>query len=123
MMRVISGYLKGRNILGYNIKLPHKMGQLELRKSNTNISIKNGKVVNNFPIDWDKTLKLWYEDEEAYKNKTLVKIQEKEIYRVYYNKQKANFKNKSFYEFKLNRDLKIRIKQNVKSNILDAFKL
>lgn len=123
IIRKVNLYLADEFILGYNIKLPHKMGQLELRKSNTNISIKNGKVVNNFPIDWDKTLKLWYEDEEAYKNKTLVKIQEKEVYRVYYNKQKANFKNKSFYEFKLNRDLKIRIKQSVKSNILDAFKL
>jgi hypothetical protein len=59
---------------------------LELRKYDASIKIVDGKVKTNLPIDWDKTLKLWYEDEEAYKQRTLIKMEEKEIYKVHYNK-------------------------------------
>ena len=73
------------------------------------------------PIDWDRTLKLWYEDEESYKNKTLIKVEEKEIYKIYYNRNVAEFTNKSFYQFDINRELKKRLKQNIKEGKLDAF--
>lgn len=98
------------------------MGQLELRKYNATFDIVNGKVKTNLPIDWDRTLKLWYEDEEAYKERTLVKVEEKEIYKVYYNKQLADYQNMVFYEFKVNRELKRGIKQRIKEGKLDAFK-
>lgn len=42
------------------------MGRLEIRKYDARITLQEGKVVTNLPIDWDKTLKLWSEDEEAY---------------------------------------------------------
>ena len=47
---------------GNDFTLPYKMGILEVRKYQPNITIKNGKVKAPLPIDWDKTLKLWYED-------------------------------------------------------------
>ena len=44
-----------------------------LRKGDVYIGIGNdGKLKTNLPIDWNKTLELWYEDEESYKNKTLI---------------------------------------------------
>nr|DAU83974.1 MAG TPA: hypothetical protein [Crassvirales sp.] len=50
------------------------MGTLEVRKIERNIRIgKDGEIITNLPIDWDSTLKLWYEDEESYKNKTIVR--------------------------------------------------
>ena len=73
------------------------------------------------PIDWDRTLKLWYEDKEAFKNKTLIKVEEKEIYKVYYNRNIAEYKNKSFYQFNINKDLKRKLKQTIKEGSLDAF--
>ena len=106
---------------GEDVVLPCRMGRIELRKSTPNIKLENGKVKANLPIDWDKTLKLWYEDEEAYKNKTLVKIEEKEVYKIYYNRGLAEYTNKSFYLFNFNRDLKRRLKTNIKEGVIDAF--
>lgn len=111
-------FLKGRDIV-----LPHRLGTIELRKYETKMSFNNGKLHTNLPIDWDRTLKLWAEDEEAYKEKMLVKVEEKEIFKVFYNKGKANYNNKSFYEFEVNRDLKRRLKQRIKDGLIDTFKI
>lgn len=108
---------------GEDIVLPHRLGTIELRKYDTKIAICNDRLVTNLPIDWDKTLKLWSEDEEAYKERALVKMEEKEIFKVFYNKRTANYENKSFMQFEVNRDLKKRLKQKIKSKTIDAFKL
>lgn len=123
IIRRVNNYLADSFLRGQDIKFPHKMGQLELRKYDVRFSIEDGKVKTNLPIDWDRTLKLWYEDEEAYKERTLVKVEEKEIYKVYYNKQLADYQNMVFYEFKVNRELKKSIKQRIKEGKLDAFKI
>lgn len=116
---LVENFLKGRDIV-----LPHRLGTIELRKYETKMSFNNGKLHTNLPIDWDRTLKLWAEDEEAYKEKKmLVKVKEKEIFKVFYNKGKANYNNKSFYEFEVNRDLKRRLKQRIKDGLIDAFKI
>ena len=123
IIRRVNDYLAESFLQGNDIKLPHRMGRIELRKYDAKIDIVDGKVKTNLPIDWDRTLKLWYEDEEAYKEKTLVKMQEKEIFKVYYNKQLADYNNQVFYEFNVNRELKRRLKQRIKEGKLDAFKL
>lgn len=123
IIRRMNNYLAESLILGNDITLPNKMGRLELRKYDVRFSFKDGKVRSNLPIDWDKTLKLWHEDEEAYRDKTLVKIEEKEIFKVYYNRHLADYTNKVFYEFNINRELKTRIKQRIKEGRLDAFKI
>ena len=123
IIRRVNNYLADSFLRGQDIKFPHKMGQLELRKYDVRFDIVNDKVKTNLPIDWNRTLKLWYEDEEAYKKRTLVKAEEKEIFRVYYNKQLADYQNMVFCEFKTNRDLKRRIKQRIKEGKLDAFKI
>lgn len=107
----------------HDIVLPCKMGIIEVRKYDARISIKEGKIKTNLPVDWDRTLKLWSEDEEAYKERTLIKMEEKEIFKVCYNRIKANYNNKSFYEFVVNRDLKRRLKQRIKRGNFDAFKI
>ena len=106
-----------------SIKFPHGMGILELRKNKVKFEFRNNKVYTNLPIDWDRTIKLWCEDEESYKNRTLIKMEEKEIFKVCYNKSKADFNNKSFYQFDINRDLKRRLKQQIKNGALDAFSM
>ena len=100
------------------------MGKLELRKRNSLPVIdKNGSFKVTYAIDWDSTLKLWYDDEEAFNSKTLVKLPERNIFRVKYNKDSANYENKSFMEFQINRDIKTRLKQKIKNNEIDAFNL
>lgn len=123
IIRQVNNLLVESILRGDDIILPHRLGVLELRKYNTRISVCNGKVITNLPIDWDRTLKLWSEDEEAYKERTLIKMEEKETFKVFYNKKTANYVNKSFYTFEVNRDLKRRLKQRIKDRAVDAFKL
>lgn len=123
IIRKVNDYLADSFLHGNDIKLPHRMGRIELRKYDAKIYLKDNKVVTNLPIDWDKTLRLWYEDKESYDNRTLVKVEEKEIFKVYYNRQLADYNNQSFYEFNVNRELKKRLKQRIKEGKLDAFKI
>lgn len=123
IIRKINNLLAENLSLGMDIKLPHRMGTIELRKINTYVKIKDGKLKTNLPIDWDRTLKLWGKNEEYYKNKTLIKMEEKELFKVYYNKNKADYTNKSFYQFNVNRELKKTLKENIKEGKVDAFLL
>lgn len=123
IVRQVNNYLADELLHGHDITLPHRLGRIELRKYGARITINDGVLKTNLPVDWDRTLKLWSEDEEAYKERTLVKMEEKEIFKVFYNRRKANYENKSFYEFEVNRDLKRRLKQKIKSGAIDAFKL
>lgn len=50
-------------------------------------------------------------------------MEEKEIFKVYYNRGKANYTNKSFFQFDVNRELKKKLKHRIKEGRLDAFKL
>ena len=72
------------------------------------------KLGNQFPKGCD-------EDEEAYNKRQLVKIPEREIFRIRYSKEDANYNNKSFIEFQVNRDIKVRLKQKIKNNEIEAF--
>lgn len=123
IVRRINNYLAEELIAGNDISFPHKMGKIEVRKLDVRITLEGGKVKTNLPVDWDRTLKLWYEDEEAYKERTLVKMEEKEVFKLWYNRTKADFNNKAFYQFDVNRDVKKRLKQHIKEGRFDAFKL
>ena len=123
VIRMVNQFLANSLIEGDDITFPARMGKLELRKYKAQIKIDNEKIKTNLPIDWNRTLKLWYEDEESYKNKTLVKMEEREIYKIYYNKNIANYRNKSFYQFNINRDLKRKLKENIVQGNIDAFSL
>lgn len=121
IIRRVNELLGEALINGEDVTLPYRLGRLEVRKYEARITTDGKKVRTNLPIDWDRTLKLWYEDKESYKNKTLIKVEEKEIYKVYYNRNVADFTNKAFYQFDVNRELKRRLKQNIKEGKLDAF--
>ena len=69
------------------------MGGLELRSNNTYVKFKNGKLKTNRMIDWNATLKLWYNDKEAKHKKQLVRLENKKIFSVFYNRGKAKFTN------------------------------
>jgi hypothetical protein len=121
IIRQINNCLRDKLINGKDVLLPEKMGRLELRKTQTKFKIVGGKVKTNLPINWNATLKLWYDSPACRKNKQLVKQENKETFKVHYNKSKANYNNKSFYKFSANRELKLGLKKNIKLNKIDAF--
>lgn len=103
------------------ITLPERMGQLEIRKYDTSIRIgSNGEIVTNLPINWQQTLKLWYEDEESKRKKTLIRSEVREVFKLFYNKNIANYNNKGFYEFKFNKGLKHTLSCYIRQNLVDA---
>ena len=97
------------------------MGRLELRKRTNKVKFVEGKMDINYPVDWNATLKLWYDNPSSKAKKQLVRQEAKETFRVFYNRSKANYNNKSFYEFNTNRDIKLGLKRNIKLNKIDAF--
>ena len=123
IIRQVNNVLADNLLKGNDIVFPNKMGRLEVRKFEPIIRFEDNKLTVRLPIDWDRTLKLWSEDEEAYKERTLVKMEEKEIFKVCYNKTRADFQNKGFYQLQINRDLKIALKKKIKLGNFDAFLL
>ena len=123
IIRQVNNVLADNLLKGNDIVFPNKMGRLEVRKFEPIIRFDDNKLTVRLPIDWDRTLKLWSEDEEAYKERTLVKMEEKEIFKVCYNKTRADFPNKGFYQLQINRDLKIALKKKIKLGNFDAFLL
>lgn len=106
--------------LGESVVFPESMGILELRKFGTGVSFKNGELKNNYPINWAETWKLWYEDSEEYKKKTLLRFEHPWTYYIKYCKDKATYENKTFYQFTVNRLIKNALKDNIQNGKTDT---
>lgn len=122
IIRTINNYIRDIIIEGGYVDLPERMGCLELRKTINTFKFEDGKLKTSMPVDWNATLKLWYESPECKNKKTLVRHESLETFRLHYNKTKANYNNKSFYEFNTNRTIKRELKKNINKNKIDAYK-
>lgn len=120
IIREINKLLADELALGREVVLPSRMGKLELRKFERGVSFVNDKLKITYPIDWDKTLRLWYEDGEALRNKTLIRDEDKYAYYIKYNKFDANYENKGFYQFTLNRFAKQALYRNINKGKIDT---
>lgn len=121
IIRAIHKILLEDLMRGGDVYLPCNMGRIELRKRRTNVNVIDGKIVDDLPIDWKRTLELWQEDEESRDNKVLVKSMVKEVFRVHYDKAAAKYANQWFMLFYPSRSLKLKLKQNIKEGKTDAF--
>lgn len=120
IVRQINKLLAEEIANGRPVSFPNKMGKLELRKIPRGVSLVNGKLKVSFPPDWSETMRLWYEDEEARKNKTLVRDESPFGYKVKYDKFDATYENKTFYQFVLNKFVKQALKVNIKNGKIDS---
>lgn len=123
IIRNINKLLAKELINGNDIILPFRMGRLEVRKYNIKPRLRDNKIVSALIVDWKNTMKLWYEDPEACKDKILIKKADNKVFTVIYNKNKALYKNKTFYKFIVNRDIVRAIKNKAIEGELDAFNL
>lgn len=121
IIKTINKSLKDQLFKGHDIILPEKMGRIELRKYNSKIKLDKGKVKTNLPINWDRTLKLWHHDKEAKDLKILVRQEAKVLFKILYNKGRANYNNQSFYQFIPNRDFKKELSKRINDDNIDAF--
>lgn len=107
------------------IQLPFHTGMVTIRKYDQKVTVKDGKIITSIPVDWNTTLKLWDSDEEAKKEKKLVRFLNKNrtIYKFVYIKSKAKFKNKYFYWFKPTRTNKQKLNYAIKQNKINVYNL
>jgi hypothetical protein len=123
IIKAINQTLQDQLLEGKDVRLPNKMGRLEVRKFHDKLQYENGKIITNLPIDWERTLHLWWEDEESHKAKTLVRYEACERFLIYLNKTYAHFTNKEFYKFTPTRSFKKRFRNKIVNKQLDAFLL
>lgn len=103
------------------VKFPERMGAVEIKKFKGKVKIEDNKIITNYPINWKKTLQLWYTDKEAESKKTLIREEAQDIYKFIYNKSNAVYKNKTFYKFTPTRYLKLKLKEIINTQGYDAF--
>ena len=111
-----------QNVLdSIEVKFPYKMGALIVRKTPRKVWFKNGKVRTNLIIDWNATLQLWYNDLEARKNKTLVRREAHDLFKIHYDKTKTDYQNAWVYDFRPTRELKVLLQKKAAEGKLDGF--
>lgn len=120
IIRGINKRLAHEVSMGKGIEFPARMGKLELRKQERGVSIVDGKLKVNYPINWKETHKLWYEDPQAMLNKTLMRYEIPYYYRVKYDVFNATYDNKGFYQFKVNTFIKNDLSKNIREGKVDT---
>ena len=108
---------------GHRIDLPHKMGSLYLASVPARVAWESGELKTNYRTDWLKTLKLWYEDEEARESHKTVKRIQSDIVFIRYDKQKAVFTNRRFYVFRANRSLVRKVGKAIEERKVNVMKI
>lgn len=113
-----------------DFKMPSRLGTLGIRKKKRVPYVDDdGKVVNNLPIDWNKTRKLWESSPKAKAEKKLVRFYNEHsngfVAKVRMFKVNANYKNKSIYTFIPTRTVKSMISENMTNRFskVDYFEL
>lgn len=110
---------------GFEYKLPHINSTLIIRKDKRKPTIKNGKVINNSPVDWVTTKKLWEEDPETKERKILVRFTNSHtsgyVFRIYMKKFGATIKNRSYYKYKPSRRFQRALTDRIKDDDKDKF--
>ena len=113
IIRRINKLLAHEIACGREVVFPCRMGYIELNKRADCAKMVNGKLKVTYPVDWRKTLELWYNDKEAEKNKVLIRKEQPFTYKTKYNNFRATYNNKAFYSFTLNRYIKLALKDNI----------
>ena len=111
---------------GAEFIIPARIGKVELRKVKTEVKIaEDGSIINNLPINWRETRKLWAESEKAKEKKTKIRYTNEHTdghtFRIFYIRSKANYKNKSIYKMQFNRTMKRQLSESIFAGKIDAF--
>lgn len=120
IIRSINKLLAKNLLLGETVVFPCRMGKLELRKSQRGITLNEGRLKVTYPVNWEDTLRLWYEDIEERKKKTLLRSENEFVYHVVYCRGTATYENKTFYGFSLNRFIKRGLKEYISQGKTDT---
>lgn len=105
VISLVNKHLVELILSGHSIEFPHQMGSLKVVGVPAKVGYVEGKLTNNYRVDWKKTLEYWYNDSEARENRQKVKRISSCIYHIVYDKTCARFRNRKFYQYRINRSL------------------
>lgn len=113
-------FLLGEELLRTgNIMFPCKMGRLTINKYRVYPELdENDNLIYKAPIDWNKTLKYWYECPEAEKKKILIRVEPGDVFKLCYHR--GYYVNKTVFTFSPMRTLKERLKVLIKEDKIDG---
>lgn len=120
VIRRVDDYLAEELKNGKPVQFPSRMGHLEIRKKECSASYEDGRLKITYPVDWKSTIDLWLEDEEAMREKILIRFEDKFVYKVQYDKYNSNFNNKDYYSFEVNRFIKRALTDKIKKGEIDT---
>lgn len=123
IVKTINLALQDQLLDGKDVLFPNRMGRLEVRKFKAKLEYVDNKLVTTLPVDWNRTIQLWWEDEESYKLKRLVRYEASDRFSIYYNKEYANYANKTYYKFTPVRPFRIKLKNKIINGGFDALLL
>lgn len=96
-----------------------------IRKTERIPKIKNGKLVNKLPVNFKETLKLWRNDEDAKKNKILIRHTNthtgRYIFSIRIIKTGKIYSNKKYYQFKPSRMFQRALAARIFDDTKDSF--
>jgi len=112
-------FLINKIIKGNFVSLPARLGILRITGVKR-LKFYNEKGESLLPPDWKRTKELWNKDEEAKKNKTIIRHLNEETggvsYRLKWIKRNVPIRNKNFLHFRLTRANKRAIAKTVKED-------
>ena len=121
IIRTVNKYFAQELVQGNDVILPYKMGRLELVKYDSKPIVNDDKLIIRTPVNWEETLRLWHEDQEAKEQKMLVHYDTNTIFKVKYNAHIGRYTNKRFFTFRINREIKKQLKEQINNKAIDAF--
>jgi len=80
-----------------------------------------GKLRVTYPVDWDATLKEWYDDPRMAKERKVIRRTLDNMLTIAYDKGKARYANQRFYKYHAPRSLRTRVLRGHESGELTNY--
>lgn len=117
-LMVIERLLKDKSF-----SLPAGLGKIKISKSTTKTFIdEDGNLVCTKPVNAQETYKLWYEDEESFLNKTLVRHDVDEVFKITHGILKTRVcKNMPYFKINFSRSIKTVVRDAINKDNFDTY--
>lgn len=106
------------------VVLPYHMGELMIVSNTSRVYKEDGQVKNTLKVNWNETVKLWYEHPEYREKKIYVRHQPCKYFKLVYLPSNRRYKNSKVYTFQPYRGIKKAMKEAVLTHKLtDAYSI
>lgn len=119
IVKTINLALMDRFLKGYPIRLPANMGRLELTKQEIDFNYSSSNALK--PVNWKDTVRMWYENEDWFRDKKLVFFDHRYFYWIRYNKRPSNYKNSIYYKFSPARAFGTKVTKSSANKLIDTW--